>query len=460
MNIKNWFPFRGNKKTEPAPVDKKSVTPIGGQEQILLQSGDFLNFALGYGGGLTGYESMSNADAMKFYRQSSSVATAVDIIAQEVERISPVVELPDGTLTDDHDILKFLGNPNDWNETLSFFMGSLSRALSLTGDNYVYASGIITNPPLEIYAIKPQNVNTEAGNIDQRPTAYTIYNGDGRGSYSRRRDKTGFRFYDGNLKELWHTQGYSSTFSNLSGDSNLTAIALDIYSQIKGRIHNTKLLDNGARPSLLVAFKDTMTQDQHNERRQLINEQLAGSDNAGKIGVISSSDMDMKELGITNKDMDYKELERISEHAVYKRYRIPLPLISTDALTDNNMAHAVYQLYDFAVLPQVENIFSSLTMFLMPRYGLNPEEYKITYNPDDIEALKQRRIDILKKRKDLNIETTNELREGLPNRDDIDGGDSILVSSTMIPISEASIAEKPETNTPEEEAQNLIDRDD
>lgn len=450
------IPFFRKKEPEK-PVERKSV--YGGQEQVLLQPGDFLNYAIGYGQGLTGYESLSNARAMQIYQQSSSVATAVDIIAQEIERINPVVKMPDGSLDDSADILSLLQNPNDWNETWSFFIGSLARARLLTGNDYTFGVGTIIRPPVELYAVKPSNVNVISGNMDQRPMGYTIYNGDGRGNYERKREKTGFRFYDSVLKELWHNRAYSSTTSNLAGDSPLKAICLDVYSQIKGRIHNTRLLDNGGRPSLLVTFKDSMSADQHIERRDSLNEQAAGAHNAGKILVTSSPDMEVTELGQKNKDMDYANLERISEHATYKRYRVPLPLISTDALTDNNMAHAVYQLYDFAVLPNTEALLSSLTMFLMPRYGLDPSEYKLTYNPDDIEALKQRRIDTLKKRKDLNIETTNELREGMPNREPVDGGDTILVSSATIPIDEASTKEPEDTRTPEEIAQELINND-
>lgn len=455
MKIKNWFSFGKDSNSEPENIERKSI--YGGQQQILLQEGDFAYYALAMGDGLAGYGKMDAQTAMSLYRKSSSVATAVDIIAQEMSRIDPVIKNPDGSLDDSHPILDKLNNPNDWNETWSFFFGSLARASLLTGDDYTYALGITARPPLELYAVKPQNVNTVTGSMDQRPNSYTIYNGDGIGSYNRTRGKTGFRFYDGNLKELWHNSRYSSQCENISGDSPLEAICLDIHSQIKGRIHNTKLLEHGGRPSLLVTFKDTMTQDQHDERRQSLNEQVAGANNAGKIITVSSSDMDIQELGTNNKDMDYANLERISSLAVYNRYRIPLPLVTNDASTYNNLTTAVESLYDFAVLPNTDMLLSSLSMFLMPRYGLSPEEYQITYNPDEIEALKKRRVENLKQRKEIGIETTNELREGMPNREPVDGGDVILVSSTMIPISEASTAEEIETETPEEEAQRLAD---
>ena len=268
----NFFKKKTSKISKTNEIKNNALgcsSVIGGQQEIILQGNDIYNFVIGNGQGLTGYENLSYDRAMKFYQQSSSVATAVDIISQEISRIKPVLRTPDGTLEDKSPILEKLKNPNDWNEGWSFFFGSLAKSSLITGDAYTYASGIVKRPPLELYSLKPQNVNINSGNLDQRPEAYTIYNGDGQGSYERTLDKQGYRFYDGMLKELWQIMSYSSTSSNLRGDSPLKAICLDIYSQIKGRIHNVKLLENGARPSLLVAFKDTMTQDQHNERRQL-----------------------------------------------------------------------------------------------------------------------------------------------------------------------------------------------
>lgn len=429
MNLKFW-------KKKKEPFQSKSQTYTGGQTTIPLQDNDFLQFALGHGAGLSGYDNLTNQQAMAFYRKSSSLATAVDMISQEGGRINPVLKNPDGSLDSEAPVLEKLNNPNDWNEDFNFLFSSMLKSYLLTGDNYTYASGIVTQPPLEIYAPKPQNVNVTAGSLDQRPTGFTIYNGDGQGSYSRKREKNGFRFYDGSLKEIWQTSMFSSKSSNISGDSPLMAICVDIDSQLKGKIHNVKLIDNGGRPSLLVAFKDTLTGDQHTERRQLVNEQLAGADNAGKIAVISSTDMELKELGVNNKDMDYANLEKIAAQSIYKRYRIPLPLVFDDAATDNNMEHAVYQLYDFAVLPRVDELLASLSMFLLPRYGLDPSQYSITYNPEEIEALKKRRVEILKMRKELGIETVNELRKELPGLEDVDGGEFIYQGANLIKLGE------------------------
>jgi hypothetical protein len=132
--------------------------------------------------------------------------------------------------------------------------------------------------------------------------------------------------------------------------------------------------------------------------------------------------------------MDWSTLLGTSDRAIYFRYKIPLPMITTDASSFNNLATAVEMLYDMAVLPHTDMQFSGLSRFLLPRFGIALNEARITYNPDSIKALKARRLDELEQRAKIGIETTNELRQAIPNRDDVDGGDVLYQNATLVPI--------------------------
>ena len=116
---------------------------------------------------------------------------------------------------------------------------------------------------------------------DQYPKRYNISNGIGRGTYNRlETPRLGWRYYDGDMRELFHIRGYSSGSTNDYADSPLEAAALEARQQILGRFHNLRLLENGARPTLVAVFGDTMSQEEHDERRQALNGQMAGADNA------------------------------------------------------------------------------------------------------------------------------------------------------------------------------------
>lgn len=374
-------------------------------------------------------------DAANFYRQSSAVATAIDVIAKEIEGIKPVVELDNDILDNTHDVLKLLENPNEF-EDYREFIGRLSRFYLLNHDAFVYAEGVTNRVPVNIFAVTNQDVSITQNGRDRYPEIYNVTNGFGSGIYKRTLRQRQIFFYDGNLKEIYHIHGYTSRSDNSFADSPLEAAALDARQQILGRNHNLRIISNGGRLSMAVIVKGETppTQEQFDEIEQRVNEKFSGSDNAGKIAVFGASDIDIKELGQNNKDMDFSLLDRTSSNAIYMRYGVPLPLVSADRQTFNNFDRAIEDFYDRSVLPYTNILFSGLTKMLRRRYDNSFK--RITYNPESILALKGRMMNEIKIRRDINIETVNELREGLPNREPIEGGDIFYQPATLIPVGE------------------------
>lgn len=411
-----------------------------------MPQGSFIEYALGYHGRLTA------AQAMHFYRTNSTVATAVDKIATKVEQITPVLKKDNGDIIDRHPILNLLKNPNPF-DTWHEFIGKLSRHYLLKHDSHLTLLGNVERPPLEVYAVKPQNVNTVQAD-DYFPAAYNITIGHTRGNYIRTEKRRRIRFLDSNMRELYHIMGFSSRDDELHGDSPLEAAALEVRQQVKGRTHNLTLLDNGGRLSLIVSFKDPdgVSDDEHKMRKQRINEDLGGASNAGKIAVVSGAQVDVKEAGVNNKDMDYAELDRVAAESIYLRYEIPLPLITTDAATYNNVENALFDFYENTVLPVADILFSGLTKVLLPRYGI--DDMQITYNPESINTLIRQKLKELKTRREINIETINELRALLPNRESLGGGSDVLYQpATLVPVGEDLYTD--DNETPEELAARL-----
>ena len=420
-------------KFKTSPVSEKKGSGYRRLGSIPVERGSFLEFALGISIDQYGFSYLSNYRAMKFYRQSSAVATAVDCISDEIENIKPVISTEDGKLSSNHDILRRLKVPNDY-EMYQDFIGQTARSYLITGDVYWFGGGTITRPPVVLFCEKPHNVNTIEA-LNGYTQTFNVYRGVGTGSFTKERTpKMGIRYYDGGMRELFNLRRYSSRYHTTHGDSPLLAAALEVAQQVLNRVHNVSVLENGGRLSMVVQFKDTTDDDEHQDRKRKINEQLGGSSNAGNIAVISSQEMEIQEFGKTNKDMDFYNLDQVARHAIYSRYKVPLPLISQDASTFNNMEQAVYHLYDFAVIPLYNRLMSGLTRFLFPRYGLDPDRVFLTYNPEEVEALKMRRVEQLTKRKELGVETINEIREGLPNRESIQGGNVLYQPANLVPV--------------------------
>ena len=176
-----------------------------------------------------------------------------------------------------------------------------------------------------------------------------------------------------------------------------------------------------------------MNPDDFEETKDKVRSQYGGASQAGEIGVTSGGKLDIKELGTNNKDMDFVNLQTMAKEAVSLQYKVPLPLVTARAMTLDNYREGKLALFDDAVLPLADRIYGGLTNLLMPRYGEDPTETQITYDMDTITALAIRRNEELKLRRELNLESLNELRSMI-GREPAQNGDQILVPATMVPI--------------------------
>lgn len=371
--------------------------------------------------------------AYEYYRTSSAVATSVDLIAEEVEQMQPVLVHRSKGVIQEHPLLDLLRDPNPA-EDYRTFIGALARNWLITRTAPIGTKGNVKFAPVEMWAVKPQHISTIENGVDGYPASYLVTTGPCQNSYNRSTEKRNWRYLANELAELYRISGFSSQSGSTHPDSPLLAAALEIRQQINGRVHNAKLLENGARLSLIAVMKDSVSPEEHESRKHLLNQQISGASNAGKVAVISSEDMELKEVGTSNKDMDYANLDKISSQAVFLRYKIPLPLVTTDNSTYNNMNSAKFDLYDRAVIPTFNVLAQGISQCLFPRMGLDLNEYTLTYDAEKITAVRGRMLEELKLKRDLNLETTNELRASLPDREPVEGGGVLYQSATLIPV--------------------------
>jgi phage portal protein BeeE len=305
-----WFKSKKNK------TEKKSSATIP------IRTGSFLDFVLRDHGMITA------SQAMGFYQDNSAIATAVDMIADAFEEIVPVLKDNNDEFIDSSEVIDFLKNPNGF-ETWKDLAGAMARHYLLTHNSHLSALGNVRSQPIEMFSVKPQNVTVTEDFKDSYPARYNIPFGAGHGVYVRDERSVGInRFFDGNLKELYHIMGFSSMSNNLTGDSPLNAAVLEARQQILSKTHNLRVIEKGGRLSLIVSFKDEtrIDPDVHKYRKERINEDLSGPDNAGGIAVVSGPDMNIVEASKTAKDMDFAKLDELSSQAIFLRYKIPLPL--------------------------------------------------------------------------------------------------------------------------------------
>jgi len=412
-------PFNWGVKGAP---EKKSHNRSIGLDSVL---NDFFLFGKRDGAETPG-------SALRMYEQSTAVSVPVNWIADNFASIRPILkEIETHKIIRDSPVLNLLNRPHKNSSAIAFRKDMAAHYL-ITGNTYIVAVGNINRPPIELMPISPKDVSVVQGGNGQInnivigsltfPGSYTENTGKKEG-YSR-----------DSLTELKQIRSFSTRNNSLlQGQSVLLSAADEVRQNIEGNRHNLSLLTNGGRVSLVFAFEKDMSTDDAEAIKVRLENQYSGADRAGKIAVTSDGSLDIKELGKTNKDMDFAILHQMTKQAVALAYKFPLPILSTDAATMNNMENAKTALYDDAVLPLADVIFEGLSTWLLPRFGIDPDKFHITYDIDQITALSGRRQSELKLRNELNIDTPNEMRT-LVGQEPLEGGDTLMVSATMVPL--------------------------
>lgn len=387
------------------------------------------------------------ASSLSLYGKSTAVSIPINLIAESFASIEPVINM-NGKIITKHPVLDLLAKPSPY-FTQDLFLEALAKDYLITGETELIALGSVNRPPLELQPISPRNVSVIEGN-GGLVNLFTVSGNTLAGSYSAIKVKKDVRYLNGGLLELKQIRNYSTTDNSLlRGESLLRSAAAEVRQHIQGNNHNVSLLENGGKVSLIFHFDEDLNADEFKETKNRVIAQYGGPQNAGKVGVTSGGKLDIKEAGISNRDMDFANLQQMAQRSVALQYKVPLPLVTTDAATFNNYVEAKLALYDDAVLPLADRLFAGLTDMLMPRYGMDPTKAKITYDPDQITALEKRRNENLKLRKDLNLESVNELREGI-GKEAVEGGDDIMVASSLVPLGTKLFDEPPPVPNEEE----------
>lgn len=372
--------------------------------------------------------------ALKYYTKAAPVYAAIDLICTEISAIIPVLyDTRREVYISSHPFLDLLQYPNA-DSTYTEFIYAYAAYYLTTGNSFNIATGPIGRPPLELFAANPQRISITPHNVDLYADIIN-YSAGGAIEFLRKEIGNRFRYYnEQKTAEIWQTKTFNPSISTkaLYGLSKLNALTYEIEQYLESSIHNLSLLEKGGRPSGAFTTDARLSDDQLTRIQQQFNTYQAGAKNAGRILVFDGAEMDYKEMSQSNKDMDFANLKQQVTMMIYNALRIPLPLMSEGSMTMNNMSHAKLNLYDNAVLPIINRLFSELAYFLLPRYPKS-ENLILTYNPSDMIALEPRRNEELQKLSSLGVLTINELRS-LIGYEEVEGGDDIYAPSTEIPI--------------------------
>lgn len=407
-------------KVEEPKRERKAV--LGTSEAL----GAFLTFGSG--------SAESASSALRLYETSTAVSVPINIVADAFSVVQPVLMIGQEMVTE-HPVLDLLHNPSPW-FTQELFLETIAKNYLITGDSPVVALGNVSRPPLEIQPLSPKTMSPVRETASDAASSWSVSGNTLAGVYRPPRgfNSPDIRYLDGNLRELKVIRDFSTRDNSmLRGQSLLLSAAKQARQDILGTEHNVQLLERGGRVSLIFHFDEDMDDDDYEATRDRVVAQYGGATRAGQIGVSSGGKLDIKEVGTRPKDMDYGTMQATARQACALVYRVPLPLITNERQTLNNYREGKLALYDDAVIPLSRRLFGPLGALLLPRYEVDPAEARLALNPDDVTALVQRRNEELLKRKQIGIETDNELR-ALIGREAYEGGNVVYKPATLVPV--------------------------
>lgn len=386
--------------------------PVGGALGQLLGSGGI----------------MTATQAFAFYKECQAVATVIDLISEPLADLPIYLEISGKAVTE-HEVLDFLRTPHP-DYTGRLFLNALANHFLLAGEGYVFAGGNFRYAPQYIAPISPKNIAVVQGGdgfVNSFQVAGMMYPG----NYVRNKFLGRRVFLASPQAQIKQIRRFSTQDnSQLRGESKLAAAAMDVRQNLAGGKHNLRTLVKGGRLTLLFSIKDDMSAPKFEEAKNRIMAQYAG-DNGNSIGVVNANQVDVTEMGVNNKDMDFANLQSMTEKAIAKRYGVPLPLISDDASTYNNLATAYQALYDNAVIPVANQIFDGIGDMLFPRFKLDPSKTRFKVDEAAIPAIAERMAEIAEKRRKSYTWTDNELRaeQGL---DPVKDGDQLYRPANLL----------------------------
>lgn len=366
-------------------------------------------------------QNVSHNLAYQYFKSVAPVGDAVKKIADAIAALELIV-IDDEEVNSSYGVLELINNGSPF-ASRQQILRELSKSAALTAETWVVLRGRVTASPVSLDVIRPYHVRINGTDmitsiVTDSPIDKRTYNVS---------QKDGRMISDDGLNELIYAAGNVDE-GGFRAESPLNSISLEIEQYKNGAVHNNALLKNGFSPSLLLVTRENAG-DAELDAAEARLKTAQGPANAGGMMMVGGI-ADKIELSKSNVDMDYGNLVLNALTRIYSLFGIPLPLVIGDSMTLNNYEIAQESLYDRGVDPIFSIISQLFERIDKVRYG---DGGRVWYNQHRIPALQRRSFRTAKEMRETSAYTTDEVR-AITGFKSIDGGDTVLAPSTLIPL--------------------------
>lgn len=356
---------------------------------------------------------VTKTDAADFY--SSWVYACIDRRAKGLANIQPkLYRLKKGGDVEEvfeHELLDLLYRINPEMTKFDFFQLS-SIYLDLFGASpFVLDGGKKGGQPKNLYLARPEFLKAKR---------------DGRGTILGYEYQIGSQKIEFDKDEVIYIRNYNPKDPS-KGLGVIEAVRLTAQADDYIQQHNSKLLENGARPSGFFKISGEVDEKEQKRLKAEIGSQYQGYDNAYKIMLLQGG-MDYTPASIPPKDLDFIQSREMNRDEIMSIFGVSKPIMGIfDDINRASAKTAEYLFAKYTLEPRTNQYFEQLNEFLVPRYG---DDLWLSFEPlasDDDEAILAEKKEAWNKWK-----TTNEIRseEGLSP---VAGGDIIYMPLSNMP---------------------------
>lgn len=370
--------------------------------------------------------------AREGYQQNPIVYACIRKVAQAVASLPlDIVNRQgqsDGEEVENPELAQLLNRPNPLMDGETFREWLVSTYL-LGGNAYVERVDI-GGRPVELWLWRPDRVQVIPG-PDGLPQAYRF-----RASGGERTVAVDFKL--GGRQPVLHWRDYSPN-DDWYGMPTVDPASFAIDSYTAAEAWNKALLDNGARPSGALVFNPkegnaTLGDEQFNRLKTQLEQGYAGAANSGKPMILDGG-LTFQEMSLSPKDMDFGKGKDSAARTIALTFGVPPLLLGIPGdSTFNNITEANKAFYRETVIPLAKKMCRALSNWVGPAFGPGIE---IEPDTDDLYVFADERSAKVKQIEDSAVLSVNEKRAEAWSMDPVDGGDEILVPSSMIPLDDA-----------------------
>lgn len=377
------------------------------------------------------------AFAEEAYRRNNIAFKSINTIADAVASVHWTAWRGETELTD-HPILELIRQPNPVQSGPQYMRAKVGFFL-LSGNGYEERVQV-GSEVRELYQLRPDRMKVIPGN-NGFPQRF-VYDVNGR--------KINFDMDPRTLESDVRQMKTFNPTDDWYGMSPIEAGAYAVDQHNEAAAWVQSLLQNSARPSgaLVSTGEASLNDEEFNRLKVQMDEQYAGARNAGRPMLLEGG-LDWKEMGLSPVDMQLIETKYSSARDIALALGVPPQLLGIPGdNTYSNYQEARLAFWEDTVIPLLDMLAADWSTWL------GRGEIELRPNLDQVPAIvekKQRLWQMVEASASLTI---NEKRDAM-GYEPIDGGDTLFVPMSSLPLGMATAPPEPREELTNEDAKAL-----